>query len=157
MSLYLDMKSVWNSMKTGEAITSIEMMNKVGGDRKDFKAIGAFMSRLKSSGVAVKGDGRPAPYKKLSDFRQSSRGRKPLEETEFTPLEVGKGVMAFVRDMQKHLDSKAEMVSSLKRKIDQLTLENNRLSQELEREKNRVEIINRKHDGKTMRFSVART
>ena len=158
--MYRRMKEVWNSMQNRETITSVELREKVGGKKEDAINIRIFLSKLKARGIAeTQSAGRLQAYKKVSSIaKQKSKTstpkaepkeKKSFEETEFTSLEIGQGVMAFVKDLQDLAAEQKETISAMKRKADELMVENKRLKEQLDREKEKVIL----QKGETTKFS----
>ena len=156
--VYFTIKDHWNEkMKNGDRITSGELREKIG--MGDMAQVSYVLSTIKQLKAGKRTDNTlPATYLKIGQFRvmaPKQRAVKPktFEETEFTAQEIGEGIMAFIEEINITLERQKKAISALKSKVNELKAENERLLEEAERVKNNQDILLRKNDGKTMRFS----
>ncbi len=156
--VYFAIKDYWNEkMKNGDRITSGELREKIG--MGDMAQVSYVLSTIKQLKAGKRTDNTlPATYLKIGQFRvmaPKQRAVKPkaFEETEFTAQEIGEGIMAFIEEINITLERQKKAISALKSKVNELKAENERLLEEAERVKNNQDILLRKNDGKTMRFS----
>lgn len=80
--------------------------------------------------------------------------KKKLEETDFSALEIGSGVIQFIRKMQDLLKSNDEKIKILKAKVNELEDSCNKLKNQLDHANNRNDVILKKANGERMRFSM---
>ncbi len=154
--VYFAIKDYWNEkMKNRDRITSGELREKIG--MGDMVQVSSALSTIKQLKAGKRTDDTlPATYEKIGQFRAiapKQRAPKNFNNQEFTAIEIGQGVMAFIEELNSTLERQKKAISALKSKVNELKAENERLLEEVERVKNNQDILLRKNDGKTMRFS----
>jgi hypothetical protein len=145
-------------MKNGDRTTSNELREKIGmGTMAQVSYVLSTIKQLKAGKRTD--DTSPATYEKIGQFRAiapKQRAPKNFNNQEFTAIEIGQGVMAYIEELNSTLERQKKAISALKSKVNELQAENEKLIAEAKRTKNNQEIMVRKQNGETMRFSTVR-
>jgi hypothetical protein len=154
-TLYQKVKDAFNELPVGARITNYEMIEMTGGT---MKKVSVYMGSILKSGAAVRVKGsKPAIYEKVKGFRTEPRkgrvARAREREREFTAREIGDGVIAHIKRLEKTNNDQKKTIESLKNKINDLMKEVQGLSGKLEQSRKNV-VVNRKAKGETIRFSL---